>query len=55
MIDDEVLVLLAASCRAQLDILQQVIKIVERHRDAEQLKQENAELRKQLKELGANK
>jgi hypothetical protein len=35
MIEDEVLVLLAASCRAQLDILQQVIKFVERHRDAE--------------------
>jgi hypothetical protein len=51
MIEDEVLVLLAASCRAQLDVLQQVIKFVERHREAEELRKENEELKKKMKEL----
>jgi hypothetical protein len=46
--NDEALVLLAAACRAQMDILEKFIAVLQRHREVEELRQENAELRRKL-------
>jgi hypothetical protein len=53
---DQALILLAAAVRANIDVLERFIKFVQQHREAEELKKENAELRRRLSELGgANK
>jgi hypothetical protein len=43
---DEALVLLAAACKTQIDILERVIASVREHREIETLRQENETLRK---------
>jgi hypothetical protein len=52
MDNDEALILLAASLRNQIDTLERFIKYIERHREAETLRAENAELRRKVQELG---
>jgi hypothetical protein len=50
MDNDEALILLAAACRSQIDMLEKFIAIAQRHREIETLPEENAELRRQLEE-----
>ena len=42
MNDDEALILLAAACKCQIDILERVIAIVQEHWEVEALRQENS-------------
>jgi hypothetical protein len=53
MDNDEALVLLAAACKCQIDILERVIAIVLEHREVETLREENATLRKRVQQLEA--
>jgi hypothetical protein len=51
MDNDEALVLLAAACRCQMDMLKKFIKFVERRRENEELRKENQTLPKRVQEL----
>lgn len=51
MENDEALVLLAAACHSQIEILKRFVAILQRFRENEALRQENAQLRQRVQQL----